>query len=160
MNLKEIGITQIRLESKGSTKELDALQEEFNDEVFFYFFFDINTKTKNHLLYKIEQIGKKAKELNWPLSKGKRREEFIQALRNRYRLLKQYVPEDNDEAVCKMMVARYLKGKKECICLDDVFYQNWLIMLNRFLKTYVPNESLKSVYFEVLKYFENKIKGS
>lgn len=152
-----IGIKPIKLTEKGSTKDLDALQEEINAVMYFYSTFLISNRAKRYILDRIEDVGKRTKNISWPRSKGKRKDEFLERLRGVYSNVKSYSSttpdEQTDDLVSKMVVSRFLKDKVKnegCVNEDMCFY--WIKYIREFIKAYCPTKSLIGVYKECVKY--------
>ena len=158
---KELGLKPIKLNTKGSTKELDDLHKEINETLYFYYMFKINPLTQLHLLDTVTGIGETVGKIVWPKDKGERRNELLKVLREYYKALKQYNPptdkqevEENDKRVSGFLVSSYLKEKKQALwnieADEDEFFIGWLKKLRIFCRTYTPSKTLISVYEEII----------
>ena len=154
---KEIGLLPIKLKNKYGSKEIDNLQKEINELLYFFYFKYVNKTAKNYLLQMLIQFGIDLKNIDQPLAKksSSKKDELIEILRKYYTTLKAYYPDEDielEQKMSKMVVSQYLKAKKEGFPFKD--YLEWLYNIKLFASLYTVTDSLKSVQKEIIKNFE------
>lgn len=154
---KDIGLMPIKLENKYSTKELNEIHLKANELFYFYSTLFITDKAKEYLLEKILQLGNELKNIDWPLSKGKRKEEFRTKLGEIYKSLLNYKTNGDKDRLYmiesnmnKYLTSRFLKDKK-LLLTDDVAFK-WIKIIRQFALTYRVDSNLVSVQNECLEW--------
>lgn len=158
---KDIGIAPIKLENKYSTKELNQIHLKVNELLYFYSTLFITDKAKEYLLEKIVQLGNELKTIDWPLSKGKRKEELRAKLGEVYKSLLNYKTNGDKDRLYmiesnmnKYLTSRFLKDKK-LLLTDDVAFK-WIKIIRQFALTYRVDSNLVSVQNECLEWLKVK----
>lgn len=156
---KDIGITPIKLENKYSTKELNEIHLKANELFYFYSTLYITPFVKTYLLEKIVQLGNELKSIDWPLAKGKRKEEFRTKLGEIYKSLLKYYPDGDkkeiEEKMNKYLTSRFLKEKKENRFTEDIAFK-WIKIIRQFALTYSVDSNLVGVQNECLEWLKVK----
>lgn len=158
---KDIGLVPIKLENKYSTKELNEIHLKANELFYFYSTLYITDKTKEYLLEKIVQLGNELKNIDWPLSKGKRKEEFRTKLGEIYKSLLNYKTNGDKDRLYmiesnmnKYLTSRFLKDKN-LLLTDDVAFK-WIKIIRQFALTYRVDSNLVGVQNECLEWLKVK----
>lgn len=158
---KDIGIAPIKLENKYSTKELNEIHLKVNELLYFYSTLFITDKAKEYLLEKIVQLGNELKSIVWPLSKGKRKEEFRTKLGEIYKSLLDYKTNGDKDRLYmiesnmnKYLTSRFLKDKN-LLLTDDVAFK-WIKIIRQFALTYRVDSNLVGVQNECLEWLKVK----
>lgn len=154
---KDIGIAPIKLENKYSTKELNEIHLKVNELLYFYSTLFITDKAKEYLLEKIVQLGNELKTIDWPLSKGKRKEELRAKLGEVYKSLLNYKTNGDKDRLYmiesnmnKYLTSRFLKDKN-LLLTDDVAFK-WIKIIRQFALTYRVDSNLVGVQNECLEW--------
>lgn len=160
---KDIGLVPIKLENKYSTKELNEIHLKANELLYFYSTLYITDKAKEYLINKIIELGNELKSIDWPLSKGKRKEEFRTKLGIIYKSLLNYKTNGDKDRLYmiesnmnKYLTSRFLKEKKENRFTEDIAFK-WIKIIRQFALTYRVDINLVGVQDECLEWLKVKM---
>lgn len=156
--LKDLEIQLIKPKTHYSNKEIDNILEMVNSVLYFYYFLFINQKVKEALLTNIQQFATDLKTINLTVGDKKieRRNEILESLRDYYKKLKSYAPDDNLQVITKMnqfLVSQFIREKENVTDLDS-FYMNWLQKTKKFSEYYPTTDSFRSINNECINYFK------
>lgn len=154
--LKEIGLPPIKLKNKYGDKNIDNILKEINELLYFFNYKYVNQTAKEYLLKMLIQFGIELKNIDQPLAKksSSKKDELIEILRKYYTTLRIYYPDEDielEQKMSKMMVAQYIRHKKEGFKFRD--YLDWLYNIKLFASLYTVTDSLRSVQNEIIKNF-------
>lgn len=154
---KDIEVKPIKLENKYSTKELNDIYTKVNELLYFYSTLYITEKAKQYIIKRIVELGNELKDIVWPMSKGKRREELRNKMGVIYKALVQYNPnEDKDRKYTieynmnKYLTSRFLYDKQNEMTEEIAF--KWIKTIRQFAQTNRVDNNLISVQNECLEY--------
>lgn len=158
--LRDLEIHCIVPDNKYSNKQIDNILSGINSIIYFFYFLYINTRAKETILSDFRRLGKELSEISLPKGddgKIKRKNELLSKLRNYYKKLNSYVPDDNEDTIKRTnqyLVSQFIKEKKEkeLTELDD-FYMEWLRKTKDFSRCYNTTLSLKTVNKECQNWF-------
>lgn len=160
--LKDLNVLPIKLENKFGCKEVDSIHRKINDIIYFFNFFFITEGARTFLLNTIKECGTELNSINESLAKASssRKKELREKLLNYYNIILHYSPpSSNDinvitsvEKMNKMVVAQYLKDKKDGMDEEKIF--KWLRKIKWFSNAYQTTDGLKSVNNELLANFK------
>ena len=158
---KDIEVKPIKLENKYSTKELNDIYTKVNELLYFYSTLYITTKAKQYIIKRIVEWGNELKDIVWPMSKGKRREELRNKMGVIYKALVQYNPnEDKDKEIAiefnmnKYLTSRFIYDKQNGMTEEIAF--KWIKTIRQFAQTNRVDNNLISVQNECLDWLKVK----
>lgn len=150
---KTIGIKLIKLENKYSIKEIDDILYEINDILYFFCNKYINKKAKDYIKEKVTILGKKLNNVPTNGNKTQRKAELLDKMREVYKSLSVYIPDDNPQQIenmAKYVMAMFVKNKGTMTEDDRIKLMKDNVL---FTKIYGYNERISSIQRDLLKYF-------
>ena len=157
---KELGVLPLKFISKYSTKELEELIKEANDLLYFFSTLFITFEAKLFIQEKLIEIGTRLKDINWPIAKGKRKEEFREKLLEIYsKVLRYSVTNDSAytrsiiDSMNSYLVSSFIYDKKTNGINEEMVFK-WLKKIKLFSEVYAVKENLLSVQKECLDFWK------
>lgn len=123
---EQLGVTPFRYSNHSTTKELDKVIYDINDEMYYFKGKYISPKAQQRLIDKLTAWGKELNGMSLQTEQNKRKEEALKQLREVYKKVYAYRPDDYPEnvpqiqAMLKYSVGQYLRNKDKMTLEDNL----------------------------------------